>query len=111
MTPVICSFPSSSPQLSYDVRHSFLVSGEVEYAQRDTKEAAMMTDKKKVTKETIIGDVIKNVPGGRAIIEKYFGNGCFTCPGINMESLSFGAMMHNLDPNKIVDEINALEDK
>lgn len=71
----------------------------------------MMTDKKKVTKETIIGDVIKNVPGGRAIIEKYFGNGCFTCPGINMESLSFGAMMHNLDPNKIVDEINALEDK
>jgi hypothetical protein len=69
-----------------------------------------MTEKRKVTKDTIIGDVIKNVPGGRAIIEKYFGNGCFTCAGINMESLSFGAMMHNLDPNKIVDEINALEE-
>jgi hypothetical protein len=69
-----------------------------------------MTEKRKVTKDTIIGDVIKNVPGGRAIIEKYFGNGCFTCAGINMESLSFGAMMHNLDPSKIVDEINALEE-
>jgi hypothetical protein len=62
-----------------------------------------------VTRDTIIGDVIKNVPGGRAVIEKYFGNGCFTCAGINMESLAFGAMMHNLDPNKIVEEINALE--
>jgi hypothetical protein len=41
------------------------------------------------------------------VIEKYFGNGCFTCAGINVESLSFGAMMHNLDPNKIVAEVNA----
>ncbi len=70
----------------------------------------MTAEKKKATKDTIIGDVIKNIPGGRAVIEKHFGNGCFTCPGINMESLAFGAMMHNLDPNKIVDEINALED-
>ncbi len=73
------------------------------------KEAAMISEKKKVTKDTIIGDVIKNIPGGRAVIEKYFGNGCFTCPGINMESLSFGSMMHNLDPDKIVNEINNLE--
>lgn len=65
--------------------------------------------KQNVTKDTIIGDVIKNVPGGKEIIQKYFGNGCFTCPGINMESLSFGAMMHNLDAQKIVNEINALE--
>ena len=70
----------------------------------------MITDKKKVTKDSIIGDVIKTVPGARAIIQKYFGNGCFTCPGINMESISFGSMMHNLDAQKIVDEINALEE-
>jgi len=74
-----------------------------------TKEDAMIAEKKKVTKDTLIGDVIKNHPGGRAVIEKYFGNGCFTCAGINVESLSFGAMMHNLDVNKIVDELNALE--
>jgi hypothetical protein len=68
----------------------------------------METTKMKVTKDTIIGDVIKNVPGGSAVIEKYFGNGCFTCAGINVESLSFGAMMHNLDPEAIVKEINEL---
>jgi hypothetical protein len=79
------------------------------YKAPSFEEDPMLTEKKKVTKDTIIGDVIKNVPGGRAVIEKYFGNGCFTCAGINMESLSFGAMMHNLDVNKIVDEINGLE--
>jgi hybrid cluster-associated redox disulfide protein len=62
-----------------------------------------------VTKDSIIGEVLRTVPGAKAVIEKYFGNGCFTCPGINMESIAFGSMMHNLDPNKIVDEINAAE--
>lgn len=69
----------------------------------------MNATKKQVTKDTIIGDVIRDIPGGREIIQKYFGGGCFTCPGINMESLSFGAMMHNLDPEKIIKEINELE--
>jgi len=74
------------------------------------KEAAMLAEKKKVTKDTLIGDAIKNVPGARAVIEKHFGNRCFTCPGINVESISFGAMMHNLDPDKIVAEINAAQE-
>lgn len=69
----------------------------------------MIKDKKKITKDSIIGDVIKQSPEAKAVIQKYFGNGCFTCPGINMESISFGSMMHNLDPNRIVDELNALE--
>lgn len=69
----------------------------------------MVTDKKKATKDSIIGEVIREIPGAKKVIEKYFGNGCFTCPGINMESISFGSMMHNLDPEKIVKEINELE--
>lgn len=60
----------------------------------------------KVNKDSIIGEVIREYPGARAVIERHFGNGCFTCPGINMESIGFGSMMHNLDPHKIVDEIN-----
>ena len=70
----------------------------------------MTAIKKKITKDTVIGDVIKASPAASKVIEKYFGNGCFTCPGINVESISFGAMMHNVDPNKIVEEINALAD-
>ncbi len=70
----------------------------------------MIAKKNMVTKDSVIGEVIKMSPGAKAVIQKHFGNGCFTCPGINMESLSFGSMMHNLDPNVIVDEINALEE-
>jgi len=61
-----------------------------------------------VTKDTLIGDVIKHSPEAKAVIEKHFGGGCFTCPGVNMESIAFGSTMHNLDPQVIVDEINAV---
>lgn len=70
----------------------------------------MATTKKKITRDSIIGDVIKEVPGAQAVIQKHFGGGCFTCPGIKVESIGFGAMMHNLDPEVIVREINDLED-
>ena len=67
-----------------------------------------MTTKVEVTKDSLIGDVIKTVPGADKVIEKYFGNGCFTCPGINVESITFGAAMHNTDPEKVVEEIKQL---
>lgn len=70
----------------------------------------MNAAKKQVTKDSVIGDVIRERAGARDVIQKYFGGGCFTCPGINMESISFGSMMHNLDPEKIVKEINDLPD-
>jgi hybrid cluster-associated redox disulfide protein len=74
------------------------------------RRSAVMTATKKVTKDTVIGDIVKSSPDAKKVIEKYFGNGCFTCPGIRVESISFGAMMHNVDPQKIIDELNALEE-
>jgi len=62
------------------------------------------------TKNSVIGDIVKSSPAASKVIEKYFGNGCFTCPGMKVEALSFGAMMHNVDPNKILDELNSLSD-
>jgi len=64
---------------------------------------------KKITKDTVIGEVLKTKPAAIKVIQKYFGQGCFTCPGMNMESISFGALMHNMDPDVIVKEINELE--
>ncbi len=70
----------------------------------------MIATKAKFTKDSVIGDIVKHSPSASKVIEKYFGNGCFTCPGMKVESLSFGAMMHNVDPNKIIEELNTLED-
>ena len=63
----------------------------------------------KFHKDLNIGQVIKLHPEAEKVIEKYFGKGCFTCPGIRMESIAFGAMMHSVDPEAIVKELNALK--
>ena len=69
----------------------------------------MATTVKEVTRDTVIGDVLELHPGAVKVIEKYFGSGCFTCPGIKMESIAFGATMHGLDPEVIVNELKQLE--
>lgn len=73
--------------------------------------AKMETTRIDITKNSLIGDVIKGVPGAKDVIQKYFGSGCFTCPGINMETIAFGATMHNIDPEKIVGEIKKLQEE
>ncbi len=59
-------------------------------------------------KDMIIGDVMEAHPDAVKVIEKYFGTGCFTCPGMKMETLTFGATMHSLDPDVMVKELNEL---
>ncbi len=56
-----------------------------------------------------IGEVLSIHPGAEKIIEKYFGGGCFTCVGMRMEPIALGAMMHGVDPEAIVRELNELE--
>ena len=68
----------------------------------------MSESRPKVTKDMIIGDVLRLYPEAKRVIEKYFGSGCFTCPGMKMESIDFGALMHNVDPELVVREINQL---
>ena len=55
-----------------------------------------------------IGEVIDKDPRTRVVIEKYFGNGCFTCSGFRMESISFGAMMHGMDAEVVVRDLNEI---
>lgn len=70
----------------------------------------MADTKQKFTRDSIIGDVLRSSAAAEAVIKKYFGNGCFTCSGINVENIGFGAMMHNIDPEVVVKELNDLED-
>ncbi len=59
-------------------------------------------------KDMNIGEILDMEPDAMKVIEKYFGSGCFTCPGMRTESITFGATMHNVDPEKMVAELNAL---
>ena len=69
----------------------------------------MADAKLKFNKDMLIGDVVKSHPEAEKVIAKYFGGGCFTCPGIKMESIAFGAMMHSVDAGAIVKELNELK--
>jgi hybrid cluster-associated redox disulfide protein len=60
-----------------------------------------------ITQDIVIGELLASYPEALGVIQKHFGSGCFTCPGMKMESIGFGAMMHGLDPVLIVSEINA----
>lgn len=68
-----------------------------------------METKLRFHKDMNIGQVVALHPQAEKVIEKYFSKGCFTCPGIRMESISFGALMHGVDPEVIVKELNELQ--
>lgn len=61
----------------------------------------------RITKDMIIGEVIEKWPATEKVFKKYFGSGCFTCPGSKNEDISFGALMHNADEETVVRELNA----
>ncbi len=60
----------------------------------------------KITKETLIGELInidaKVIP---VLIEA--GMHCFGCPSAQMESIEEAALVHGLDADKLVEELNA----
>jgi len=60
-----------------------------------------------ITKEMSIGDVLAKYPATEKVFLKFFGNGCFTCPGSKLENIAFGATMHNVDADLVVEELNA----
>jgi hybrid cluster-associated redox disulfide protein len=68
----------------------------------------MQTEKRKIHKEMNIGEILEMYPQSREVFQKHFGKGCINCPASRMESISFGALMHNRDANAIVKELNAM---
>ena len=61
----------------------------------------------KVTKESLIADVIRAYPKTLTVFEKY-NMGCTSCMGLQNESLEKGCLMHGLNVNEILKEIDKL---
>lgn len=57
-------------------------------------------------KSTIIKDVLKAFPETEVVFRKNYGEGCFSCPGQAFESIGQSALMHNVDPDRILDELH-----
>jgi len=57
--------------------------------------------------EVRVGSLIKVYPETKGVFEKHYGEGCFSCPGQVFETVEQTAQMHNVDPQLILEEINA----
>jgi len=56
--------------------------------------------------ESVIGDVIKDYPGTEAVFRRFYGEGCFSCPGQAFETIAQSATMHNVELGEILSELN-----
>ncbi len=54
----------------------------------------------------MIGAVMEQYPSTIGVFKKWFGQGCFSCPGAKNEDIAFGSMMHNVELDKVLGELN-----
>jgi len=66
----------------------------------------MRKDMEEITKDMLIGEVMKRHPETRKVFIKHFGAACFTCPGAENEDIYYGSTIHNVDMATVLDELN-----
>jgi hybrid cluster-associated redox disulfide protein len=60
------------------------------------------------TKQMSILEALESHPEARQVFERY-GMGCSLCIGAQLESIESGAIMHAVDPDEVVAELNTLD--
>ena len=61
----------------------------------------------KVTKEMGIIEIVQAHPEAAMVFQKY-GMGCLGCAAARFENLEAGAKVHGIDPDKMVEDLNAV---
>jgi len=59
----------------------------------------------KVTRQTHILEILEKCPGAREVFERH-GLDCAACFGANVETLEDGALMHDIDVEVLIEELN-----
>ena len=59
-----------------------------------------------IRSENILGDILSAYPETEKVFRKYYGDGCFSCPGQATESVKQSAMMHNVSEKQILTDLN-----
>ncbi len=72
----------------------------------DIKSSKTVDSKQEIIKSNIIGDVLDKYPNTKPVFMKYYGMGCFTCPGQSTETIDQSARIHNVDINELLKELN-----
>lgn len=59
----------------------------------------------KITKDLTIGEVVRNYPKTPAVLMG-FGMGCVGCPSAQAETLEEAAMVHGMNLDNLLEELN-----
>ena len=59
----------------------------------------------KITKDMNIVEVVQRYPDTMMVF-MYAGMGCFGCHAANFENIEEGALVHGIDPDKLVETLN-----
>ncbi len=59
----------------------------------------------KINKETTIGEILKNFENAKEVLTS-FGMHCFSCPMSQMETIEEAGMVHGLDVDEMIKELN-----
>ena len=59
-----------------------------------------------ITKDTTIAEALRRCPSAPDIFNEV-GMGCCVCLAASAETIEEGALMHEIDPQPIVDKLNA----
>jgi hybrid cluster-associated redox disulfide protein len=84
----------------------------VALATKEGKPAAGKAKKGKLAKgetigaDHILGEILSAYPETEKVFRKYYGDGCFSCPGQATESVKQSAMMHNVNEKQLLSELN-----
>ncbi len=54
----------------------------------------------------ILGEILGAYPETEKVFRKYYGDGCFSCPGQATESVKQSAMMHNVSEKQLLSQLN-----
>jgi hybrid cluster-associated redox disulfide protein len=65
-----------------------------------------LTQNDAISQQHVIGDILRVYPATEKVFKKYYGAACFSCPGQSTETVRQSAMMHNVDENTILAELN-----
>ena len=61
----------------------------------------------KITKEIGLIEIVQQYPQTIEVFQKY-GLGCIGCAAARFENLEAGAKVHGIDPDKMVEDLNAV---
>lgn len=65
----------------------------------------MKSATREITRDMTMGYIVKEYPETAEVFQRY-GMGCLGCPTAQLESLEKGAMLHGLDVNSLLEELN-----